>query len=124
MRLPYEPGAYWRAIAKTIGSSSGSPLSSVIHPGAPDWFNRLVARDQKKAIEWALARCPTLQRKYILDVGAGIGRWSTWLSRYRATAVSTDLTREMLDHGMRLGWVSRPVQATATQLPFRTGAFD
>jgi ubiquinone/menaquinone biosynthesis C-methylase UbiE len=124
MRTPYDAEAYWRSIAKMTSVSSGSPLSAVIHPGVPEWFNRVVARDQTRAIQWALGRCPDLQGKHALDVGAGIGRWSAWLSRYSATMVSTDLTRAMLEHGVRLGWVSRPVQATAYQLPFRTGTFD
>ncbi len=57
----------------------------------------------------------------VLDVAAGTGDFSRELARQGQRAVATDLSYGMLAAGHD---VRERVQADATRLPFRTGAFD
>jgi SAM-dependent methyltransferase len=64
----------------------------------------------------------------VLEVGAGSAPCARWLLRAGARPVALDLSGGMLRHAAALGrstGVEVPlVQADATQLPFRDGAFD
>ncbi len=69
-----------------------------------------------------------------LDIGAGAGRHTKLLSEFGYTAVATDISLEGLRHIPLPSTVEifrsdrrvhrRPVQATATALPFPDGSFD
>ncbi|MHB8576694.1 MAG: class I SAM-dependent methyltransferase [Dehalococcoidia bacterium] len=123
-RPDYVPASYWRAAAQSLDASRRSSLTAVIYTGAPNWHNRLVDRDQRRAVDWALRRGGLLRDARALDIGAGSGRWSARLARRSARVVSLDLTLPMLQYGRRSGAIETPVSGSAAQLPFRSASFD
>jgi SAM-dependent methyltransferase len=64
----------------------------------------------------------------VLEVGAGAGQCSRWLTAQGARAVATDVSAGMLRAGRRLdaatGVVTPALQADARALPFAAGSFD
>lgn len=61
------------------------------------------------------------ENSLVLDVAAGTGDFTRELTRQGQRAVATDLSYGMLAAGRGM---DERVQADATRLPFRTGAFD
>lgn len=56
----------------------------------------------------------------VLDIGSSYGRFSS----VSGDVVSLDIDRESLHRGVVLGNVRQPVEASATDLPFRPASFD
>ena len=71
---------------------------------------------------------PELRGLRVLEVGAGAAQCSRWLLGQGAHAVASDLSPRQLVHAIELdAGAAAPVplvQADATRLPFRDGAFD
>ncbi|WGL53914.1 class I SAM-dependent methyltransferase [Nocardioides sp. BP30] len=66
--------------------------------------------------------------KDVLELGSGACQCSRWVRTQGGRATGLDLSHRQLQHSRRIdestGVVVPAVQATATQLPFRTGSFD
>ena len=120
----YSPKEYWTGVAADFRSADASGLAPVLHPGAPDWFNRLIDRLQFRAVQRALAIADVQRGARILDVGCGTGRW---LRRYQdqgLVATGVDATPGMLAVAREQGTTAPVVAGEAGCLPFADAEFD
>jgi ubiquinone/menaquinone biosynthesis C-methylase UbiE len=120
----YSPKEYWTGIAADVRSADASGLAPVLHPGAPDWFNRLIDRLQFRAIQRALALAGVQRGARILDVGCGTGRWLRRYKELGLVATGVDATPGMLALARERGTTAPVVAGEAGCLPFGDTEFD
>jgi SAM-dependent methyltransferase len=78
-----------------------------------------------QVLEWIAAHVPVSQHDVVLDVAGGAGHVGRHLAENAAFAVVVDLTREMLQAGVKAGSPNTVfVEGDATALPFADGQFD
>jgi ubiquinone/menaquinone biosynthesis C-methylase UbiE len=121
---PYHPAEYWAGLAEKYDSADPDGFAPVLHPGAPDWFNRLIDSLQLRAMKRALGVANLAAGARILDVGCGTGRW---LRRYRELGfrpVGVDRTPAMLELARRRDSATPLVAGEAHRLPFASAQFD
>jgi len=120
----YSPQEHWERLAASYGRGDAQTWAAVLHPGAPDWFNRTIDRLQTKAWSRALGRCGLVGGARVLDVGCGTGRWLERLQRLGMAPTGIDRTRAMLE--IAAGRLPLPalLAAEAERMPFRDGSFD
>jgi SAM-dependent methyltransferase len=121
---PYAPRKYWTEIADAYNQGNGDGLAPVLHPGVPDWYNRIIDMLQHRALLRALDIAKLGVGSHILDIGCGTGRW---LRRYddlgyRPTGI--DLTSGMLSLARKNRTRSPLVGGESFQLPFKDSTFD
>lgn len=94
----------------------------VLLPDAPIVLNRLIHQFQSRA----LTPCLEISTGISLDVGAGVGRWTSALGEKAHFVVGLDVSRRMLETAKRR--VRRTnvdfVVASATALPIRSNEVD
>jgi SAM-dependent methyltransferase len=120
----YAPREYWRGVAADFRSADAAGLAPVLHPGAPDWFNRMIDRLQFRAVRRAIAIAGVAPGARVLDVGCGTGRW---LRRYKdlgLVATGVDATPGMLTVARERGTAVPVVAGEAGFLPFSDAKFD
>src|SRR6266852_1652064 len=72
---------YWTQLTTDYGGVDENAFASILHPGAPNWFNELIDRLQKRAWHRALTYCLSDGAR-TLDVGCDTGRWlRRWAER-------------------------------------------
>jgi SAM-dependent methyltransferase len=120
----YSPKKYWGELAENYVSADAEGLAPVLHPGAPAWFNRLIDKQQFRAVRRALrlAKIPAAARS--LDVGCGTGRWVRRYGQLGFRATGLDVTPGMLKTARQCGTAGQLVAGEAYRLPFADGAFD
>ncbi len=117
----FEPARYWR----TVGSSyaKDDPLGAICFDGAPSWFNQFLSHNHLACFErgWNAAKLSG-KDMHVLDLGCGVGRWSSWLRDRGAEVVGLDISRPMLRAAASAK--SRRVQGSVSQVPLQDETFD
>jgi SAM-dependent methyltransferase len=110
-------GRWWDADADDYLAEHGADIGEVDFVWCPEGL-----REQDARLLGEVAG------RRVLEVGAGSAPCARWLLCAGARPVALDLSAGMLRHAAALGRSTRLavplVQADATQLPFRDGAFD
>lgn len=120
----YPAREYWTGLAQGLPSTDVSGFAPILHPDAPEWFNRLIDDLQFRAIRRALALVGIHQGARILDIGCGTGRWLRRYENLGLDATGIDATPPML-HLARERKTTAPVVAgEAQRLPFSNAQFD
>jgi SAM-dependent methyltransferase len=120
----YSPRDYWRGVAADFRSADAAGLAPVLHPGAPDWFNRLIDKLQFRAVRRALAIAGVQRGARILDVGCGTGRWLRRYQQLGLAPTGVDATPGMLAVAREQGTAAPVVAGEAGSLPFSDAEFD
>jgi ubiquinone/menaquinone biosynthesis C-methylase UbiE len=114
---------FWDITATRFGQKDG--LKAVLHPsskGLLNWYTDFV---QKNALKKTFR---SLSGKTVLDIGCGVGRWTTILSKTSSNIVGIDLSKQMLKNAKLRNTREKAhaqfVLASATQLPFADHTFD
>lgn len=89
----YVPSHYWEERARRF-AREGAGLSAVCSYGMPEFYNRMIDRCQRLALEPWFAIAPGTR---VLDVGCGVGRWSTMLATRGAEVTGIDLSPTMIE---------------------------
>jgi 2-polyprenyl-3-methyl-5-hydroxy-6-metoxy-1,4-benzoquinol methylase len=89
----YRPAHYWEDRARRF-AAQGSGLAAVCSYGMPDFYNRMIHYCQQLALEpWF----DVSEGARVLDVGCGVGRWSSLLAARGALVTGIDLSPTMID---------------------------
>jgi ubiquinone/menaquinone biosynthesis C-methylase UbiE len=114
---------FWNNTATRFGM--GNNLRSVLHPSSRGLLNLYTNFIQKQAL---IKTFRSLRGKTVLDVGCGIGRWTTMLAKSGSITIGIDLSKQMLKNAqhrsIREKTHAQFVLASATQLPFADQIFD
>lgn len=93
----YQPLAYWEDRARRF-ATSGSGLAAVCSYGMPEFYNRMIHDCQRRALQpWLNVTAGTR----VLDIGCGVGRWSTLLAARGAQVTGVDLSPTMIAQAQR-----------------------
>lgn len=93
----YLPNNYWEDRAHRF-AAQGSGLAAVCSYGMPEFYNRMIHRCQRLALEaWFKVGSGTR----VLDVGCGVGRWSSLLAARGALVTGMDLSPTMIAEAQR-----------------------
>lgn len=93
----YLPSHYWEDRARRF-AAEGSGLAAVCSYGMPEFYNRMIHWSQYLALRPWLDIQPDTR---VLDVGCGVGRWSTLLARRGAIVTGADLSPTMIAEARR-----------------------
>jgi SAM-dependent methyltransferase len=93
----YLPDNYWEDRARRF-AAQGSGLAAVCSYGMPEFYNRLIDYCQRLALEPWFDIAPGTR---VLDVGCGVGRWSSLLASRGAVVTGMDLSPTMIAEANR-----------------------
>jgi len=93
----YLPSSYWEERARRF-AGQGAGLAAVCSYGMPGFYNRMIHRCQRLALEpWLDVTADSR----VLDVGCGVGRWSSMLAARGAAVTGVDLSPTMIAEANR-----------------------
>ena len=93
----YLPGHYWEDRARRF-ARRGAGLAAVCSYGMPEFYNRMIHSCQRLALEPWFDMKPGAR---VLDVGCGVGRWSSMLAMRGACVTGVDLSPTMISEARR-----------------------
>lgn len=93
----YLPHHYWEDRARRF-AAAGSGLAAVCSYGMPEFYNRMIHYSQHLALRRWLHIVPGTK---VLDVGCGVGRWSTLLASRGGVVTGVDLSPTMIAEAKR-----------------------
>ena len=93
----YLPNRYWEDRARRF-AAQGSGLAAVCSYGMPEFYNRMIHYCQNLALRPWLNIEPGTR---VLDVGCGVGRWSSLLAARGGLVTGTDLSPTMIAEAQR-----------------------
>ncbi len=93
----YLPETYWEDRAQRF-AARGSGLAAVCSYGMPEFYNRMIHASQRRALAPWLHVEPGAR---VLDVGCGVGRWSSMLAARGALVTGIDLSPTMIAEARR-----------------------
>lgn len=93
----YLPSSYWEERARRF-ASQGAGLAAVCAYGMPEFYNRMIHSCQHLALAPWLNVAPGTR---VLDVGCGVGRWSSLLAARGASVTGMDLSPTMVAEAER-----------------------
>lgn len=93
----YLPNNYWEDRARRF-AAEGSGLAAVCSYGMPEFYNRMIHHCQRLALEPWIGITPGTR---VLDVGCGVGRWSSLLAARGAVVTGMDLSPTMIAEANR-----------------------
>ncbi len=111
-------------MARHSDSEDASGFAPILHPLAPEWFNRLIDDLQFRALRRALTLAEVQPGARFLDVGCGTGRWIRRYGKLGFSAVGVDATPGMLEIARSLNTSAPLTAGLAQSLPFSDAAFD
>jgi SAM-dependent methyltransferase len=120
----YTPRDYWAHVAEDFGSRDHSGLAPVLHPDAPEWYNRAIDALQFGAMREAIRRANLQSGAHFLDVGCGTGRWLRRYSDLGFRVTGVDATPAMLSLAKKQGTGCALVSGESFRLPFPDSSFD
>ena len=88
----YLPSNYWEDRARRF-ASQGAGLAAVCAYGMPEFYNKMIHCCQHLALAPWLNIAPGTR---VLDVGCGVGRWSSLLAARGAIVTGMDLSPTMI----------------------------
>src|SRR5690242_10403290 len=91
--ITVQPLTYWDARARRF-ATAGEGLQAVCSYGMPAFYNRYIDTIQRRALHPWLVTRPGMR---VLEVGAGVGRWSRLLAASGASVVGVDLAPAMVE---------------------------
>lgn len=95
--LHYVPERYWEDRAQRF-AGEGEGLAAVCSYGMPEFYNKVIDFCQRRALEpWLNVKPGSL----VLDLGCGVGRWSTLLASRGAYVAGVDLSPTMIAQAKR-----------------------
>jgi 2-polyprenyl-3-methyl-5-hydroxy-6-metoxy-1,4-benzoquinol methylase len=95
--VDYLPNNYWEDRARRF-AAHGSGLAAVCSYGMPEFYNRMIHLCQRLSLEpWF----DDVAGKRVLDVGCGVGRWSSLLAARGALVTGMDLSPTMIAEAKR-----------------------
>lgn len=125
---PEEMRRYWREHSRLWRDldreEDPEGLTNVCYNGAPLWLNQFAARCQVDVFNRLLALTGPVKGKTALDVGCGVGRWSSRLAALGARVRGIDLQSETLVDNRRRFPACRFLEMSADALAFAPGTFD
>jgi SAM-dependent methyltransferase len=124
MAEPYAPRNYWTEVANAYSQDEGDGLAPVLHPGAPDWYNRIIDVLQHRALLRALDIAKLQAGSQVLDIGCGTGRWLRRYNDLGYQPTGIDLTAGMLSLARKNRTRSPLVGGESFRLPFKDSSFD
>ncbi|MBL8270693.1 SAM-dependent methyltransferase [Steroidobacter sp.] len=93
----YVPDHYWEDRARRF-AAQGSGLAAVCSYGMPEFYNRMIHWSQYLALRPWLDIEPGTR---VLDVGCGVGRWSSLLAQRGGVVTGMDLSPTMIAEAQR-----------------------
>jgi SAM-dependent methyltransferase len=93
----YLPNHYWEDRARRF-AGQGSGLAAVCSYGMPEFYNRQIHYCQQLALRPWLNIAPGTR---VLDVGCGVGRWSSLLAERGGLVTGIDLSPTMIHEAKR-----------------------
>jgi 2-polyprenyl-3-methyl-5-hydroxy-6-metoxy-1,4-benzoquinol methylase len=93
----YAPSRYWEDRARRFARQGGG-LAAVCSYGMPAFYNRMIHACQRLALEPWFDVTPGAR---VLDVGCGVGRWSSMLAMRGARVTGVDLSPTMISEAQR-----------------------
>jgi 2-polyprenyl-3-methyl-5-hydroxy-6-metoxy-1,4-benzoquinol methylase len=93
----YIPSHYWEDRAQRF-AAQGAGLAAVCSYGMPGFYNHMIHYCQRLALERWLDVAPGTR---VLDVGCGVGRWSSMLATRGARVTGMDLSPTMINEARR-----------------------
>lgn len=93
----YLPSHYWEDRARRF-AAQGAGLAAVCSYGMPEFYNRMIHYCQQLALAPWLDVRPGSR---VLDVGCGVGRWSSMLAKRGAKVTGIDLSPTMIQEAQR-----------------------
>jgi 2-polyprenyl-3-methyl-5-hydroxy-6-metoxy-1,4-benzoquinol methylase len=93
----YLPNRYWEDRARRF-AAQGSGLAAVCSYGMPEFYNRMIHCCQNLALRPWLDIEPGTR---VLDVGCGVGRWSSLLAARGGQVTGMDLSPTMIAEAQR-----------------------
>jgi 2-polyprenyl-3-methyl-5-hydroxy-6-metoxy-1,4-benzoquinol methylase len=93
----YLPSSYWEDRARRF-AAQGDGLAAVCAYGMPEFYNRMIHYCQHLALAPWLKVAPGTR---VLDVGCGVGRWSSLLAARGAHVTGMDLSPTMIAEANR-----------------------
>jgi SAM-dependent methyltransferase len=93
----YLPHHYWEDRARRF-AAEGSGLAAVCSYGMPEFYNRMIHWSQHLALRPWLDIQPGTR---VLDIGCGVGRWSTMLAGRGGVVTGVDLSPTMIAEARR-----------------------
>jgi SAM-dependent methyltransferase len=115
---------YWSEVAAKFRSADATGFAPVLHPGAPEWFNRVIDSQQLRAVKRALALSTARRSSSVLDVGCGSGRWVRRYQAFGYRATGLDATQTMLQIARDQKTSAQLISGEAQRLPFADFSFD
>jgi SAM-dependent methyltransferase len=93
---PAAPAGYWEDRARRFAGGNG--LAAVCSYGMPSFYNRMIDLSQRLALAPWLRVRPGAR---VLDVGCGVGRWSSLLASRGAQVTGIDISPTMIGEARR-----------------------
>jgi ubiquinone/menaquinone biosynthesis C-methylase UbiE len=120
----YTPAKYWTNVAQSYGGSDTTGFAPVLHPGAPEWYNRTIDTVQSQAVSRALELAELKAGARILDVGCGTGRWLRRYAEIGLVPTGLDATPPMLALARKNATTAPLTAGECFRLPFADASFD
>ena len=121
----FDPRAYWEERARQFADSHAG-WKAVCLRGAPDIYNRLIHRLQKRAL---LQAARITETGTCLEFGCGVGRWEESLSSRVKTICGIDISSEMLSEAeekLKAAGIENVqlCRFDGRRIPYQTDSFD
>jgi len=113
---------YWESTADKFAHRGYKAVCTPSSRGLFNWYNDFLQRTALKSI------ANPCKGATVLDVGCGVGRWSSRLSKSGAWVIGIDMSRNMVTEARRRLRASKHdaelLVSTAANLPFGDSVFD